>query len=158
MSEKEPQSASAQKEFWTLYLERYKRIKDERKTILNTLIGLSGSSIVLSITFLDKIAPHKRVLPLVVLAWCLFGLTLMVSINTLMTMIRRSQKLQRKLELLLRDMAFGDGPLVDRMRPHFRSVTEPNPPDLAPEQLSGILFGLGVFALGAFAIINLVAG
>jgi hypothetical protein len=154
MSDDEPLSESAKRKIRTLYSERYKRIKDERKTILNTFIGLSGGCVVLSITFLDKIAPHKRVLPLVIVAWCLFGLALLVSINALIVMIRRSQKFQRELQEILQNIP------VDKTIDisNFEADTESPPSFLSPELFSGILFGLGVLALAAFAITNLVAG
>src|SRR5258708_4006450 len=115
MSEKDPNefarpeaSASAlgsgnrltdeREELRKFYADRYRRIKDERKVLLNTLIGLSGGAIVLSITFLDKIAPNKHLKGCVIAAWCLFGLTVLVSIVGLVRMIWRSQQYQRKLD------------------------------------------------------------
>ena len=153
MSEREPLGESKKGEIRTRYAERYKRIKDERKTILNTFIGLSGGCVVLSITFLDKIAPHKRVLPLVIVSWCLFGLALLVSINALITMVRRSQEYQRLLERILNGEDSND-----RFDGDLSGVSLPISKHLAPEQLSGILFGLGILALAAFAITNLIAG
>jgi hypothetical protein len=153
MPTNERPSEEQRKELQDYYLERYKRIKDERRIILNTLIGLSGSCVVLSITFLEKIAPYKRLVALIVLAWCLFGLAILVSVFGLMKMIHQSQKFQRKLEHALNDPGYSGEELFGPIRfsaPRWTQIYQ------APEYLSGFAFGLGVLLIATFAIANLV--
>jgi hypothetical protein len=133
-----------------LYTDRYNRIKDERKLFLNTLIGLSGGTIVLSVTLLEKIAPKKYLIGFIIASWCLLGLAILVCILGLMSMIRRSQKFQKKIERNIRGEE--EDPFL-RFEP---LVSSPRPTHL-PESLSGGLFILGVLLLGVFAIINLVS-
>src|SRR3982074_1882971 len=83
-----------------LYVERYKRVKDERKGLLTTLTGLSGGAVVLSITFLEKIAPHKHIRGLIIAAWCSLGLTILIRVFGSLGMIFRSQQYQRELREL----------------------------------------------------------
>lgn len=78
-------------------LERYQRIRDERRGLIKMLMGFSGSAIILSITFLDKLAPQKRGLPLVVLAWLAFAGALLLGIATLVHFTRISTQYQRQL-------------------------------------------------------------
>lgn len=136
------------------YIERYRRIKDETRTILNTLIGLSGGSIVLSITFLDKLAPTRRFVALIIVAWFLFGLPILVSVYGLIKMIYQSQKFQRKLERILDDPDHSDeilfGPVLYTSAPPPRIISR------APQYLSGLSFAFGVLALAAFGVINLL--
>jgi hypothetical protein len=149
-----PTTQDPQEELRDYYLERYKRIKDERKTVLNTLIGLSGSCVVLSVTFFEKIAPHKRLIALVIVAWSLFGMAIFVSIYGLMKMIYQSQKYQRVLKRALDD----DKESAELKRGRLRTPTNHGPTTIFqdPEYLAGISFGLECSPFAVFAIINLM--
>jgi hypothetical protein len=133
-------------------LERHKRIKDERKLFFNSIIGLSGGAIILSVTLLEKIAPKKLFIWLIVTAWCLLALALITGVYSLVSMIRRSLKFQSKLERKFQgeesgELSFlGDSYLAITSKPlwHFT------------ELVAGYIFLLGILFLGAFAILNLL--
>lgn len=101
MSTRKEKARKGDQELWGYYSERHNRIKEERKFFLNTLIGLSGGAIVLSITFLEKIAPRRHHLGLVISAWCLLGVAVLVSVFGLVSMIWLSQRFQRELEEII---------------------------------------------------------
>jgi len=155
MPEMRKRSRRETRELRRLYTDRYKRIKDERKIFVNTLIGLSGGAIVLSITFLEKIAPKKYLIGLVIVAWCLLGLSLLGGVFRLVWMIWRSQQFQRKLDRLLRteNVAFSEHSHI--FDPYYRGSGDMSG---CPEVLVGCFFVFGVLALAAFAIVNLVRG
>src|SRR6266550_5362007 len=55
------------------------RIHDAATALDKTLLSLSGGALVFSMTFVDRLAPLRLCLPLLFLAWALFGAS-MVSI------------------------------------------------------------------------------
>jgi hypothetical protein len=130
-----------------LYTERYKRIKDERKLFLNTIIGLSGGTIVLSVTLLEKIAPKRLHLWLVIAAWVSLGLAILVGVFFLVEMIRRSLRMQKLLE---RELQGGiPAPCYFPIRASYQRSS-------LSESITGFFFVLGILLLGAFAITNLI--
>lgn len=159
MSERQKRSRKEKRRLQEFYAERHKRIKDERKLFLNTLIGLSGGAIVLSITFLEKIAPGKHHLGLVIVAWCLLGVAILVSVFGLISMIWLSQRFQRELEEIIQrgdDESFLVSLLASPHRLKYRTLRTRSWLTL-PEYWAGCLFVLGILALAGFAIINLVS-
>ncbi|MFY9622399.1 MAG: hypothetical protein WAM70_10740 [Pyrinomonadaceae bacterium] len=160
MAERRNRSRKENRELSELYAERHKRIKDERKFFLNTLIGLSGGALVLSVTFLEKIAPRRHYIGLVIAAWCLLGVAVLLSVFGLVLMIWLSQRFQRQLEKMLEK--------EDESAPPFRSVSPqrlhrssygPGPGCWTlPEYWAGFFFVLGILTLTVFAIINLTSG
>lgn len=69
---------------------RHKEIKEARRTFLKTILGLSGGSIVLSITFLKDIAPDRHWLPLLFVAWFFFSVSVCLSLFELWQLVRVS--------------------------------------------------------------------
>jgi uncharacterized membrane protein len=83
-------STESKRELGEALLERHKRIREERRILLTTFIGLSGGAIVLSSTLLEKIAPKRVSIWLVILAWCFLAMSLLGGLLILITMTARS--------------------------------------------------------------------
>jgi len=138
------------------YSERHHRIKNERRGFLTTLTGLSGGAIVLSISFLEKIAPSKHYRGMVITAWCFFGVTILISVFGSLGMIFRSQQYQRELRRLQRSQR-------SQWIEAYRGARVSRDADegcsgcfLLPEYWAGFFFVFGVLMLTAFAIANLI--
>jgi hypothetical protein len=140
-----------------ILLQRHLRIKTERQSILTTLIGLNGGAIVLSATLLEKIAPMKLSVWLIISAWSLLTLSLISALGALVEMTARSARYQRYLERELD----GDTPHFVARTPIKRITSTPMTRTsgilLGGEIIAGALFVLGVVFLCAFAMINLLA-
>jgi hypothetical protein len=157
-------SVDGEREYFAILRERHERIKQERRSILTTLIGLSGGAIVLSASLLEKIAALKVALWLLVSSWSLFGMSVIAALLGLAAMTRQSMRYQRLLEQrLVNPRRTSDRLLFWRSSVKWR---EESSDFLAPskrasglfvELAAGVLFVAGAILLGVFAILNLSA-
>ena len=83
-----------------LLRERHERIRRELRTSLQTMLGISGGAVGISLTFLEKIAPKRHVLWLLAVSWGFLGITLLLSLSVLIGMTFRSIKYQDELKEL----------------------------------------------------------
>jgi hypothetical protein len=154
----EKQQVMSTDELRSLLLERHNRIKQERRAILNTLIGLSGGAIVLSMSLLKDIAPHKISVWIVITAWAFFALAVLYGLGSLVLMTMNSIKYQKRLE---REFSTGYISLACDHEYQAYLMTTPSRTLAGPiyaEITTGGLFLLGTVFLGIFAVINLIKG
>lgn len=131
-----------------LLVQHHQRTRDERKSLIQLVMGFCGSAIVLSVAFLEDLAPSRLAGSMIFIAWSLFGLSLLVGLLTLLRMLGASIAFQRSQ----RRKATADPVQFER---------EPWPTSASLEQMLGadgvmvVLAVLGAVALGVFAVINL---
>lgn len=148
--------ANLRKASLNLLLDRYHRIREERKAIIKLVVGLSGSAIVLSITFLDKLAPKKSALALLFASWGVLAVSALIGIVALVLFTRISIAYQMELH-----RQFYEGKLMPNspvLQGNYFGETSGSPFRYRwVEFLVGVLFLLGALLLGIFAVINLLA-
>lgn len=135
-----------------IFRERHDRIKSERRDILKTIMGLSGSAIVLSVTLLRFIAPNAHQFWLLGCAWILLECAVLFSVYYLVEMTKRSVIYQ----LEVKD-AFEGKLVTAEIKEPGHLLTTPIYSCLREELIAGSFFVLGTVCLGVFAVINLIA-
>lgn len=123
---------------------RHKDIKDARKSFINTILGLSGGSIILSITFLKDMAPNRLWLPALFVAWFFFMLSVATCLFELWQLVRVSIVYQLNIveryltkQLEAKNMLHRNSQLISPF--HFYAL---------------VFFGCGAIALAIFALRN----
>jgi hypothetical protein len=126
--------------------ERHKEIKEARRNFANTILGLSGGAIVLSITFLDRIAPGRHWLTLLFIAWFFFALSAAACLLELWQLVKLSVIHQLNImERYLRNPA------------EASNLLHQNSQFISPIHFYAlILFGCGIIFFATFAVRNAV--
>ncbi len=139
-------------------LERHKQIKQERRALFTSLLGLSGGAIVLSMTMLNVLAPQKTGIWAIVTAWIFFALALLHSLYCMYRMTQLSMLYQEVLIDRYERGKWTEKPYIPGMlgAPRFTDEYFGGGPGCG-EMGSGLLFVTGAIFLGVFAVINLLA-
>ena len=162
----DPDFTEREIEYLSVLRERHERIKQERRSILTTLISLSGGAIVLSASLLEKIASLRAAMWLLVLSWSLLGLSVIAALLGIAAMTRQSMKYQGMLE---QNLFSGSGsrflfrvPSTVRVgeglrRAMFNMDSKRGRDGIYLELAAGCLFVAGAILLGVFAVLNLTS-
>jgi len=144
-------------EWQKLLLARHLRIKTERRSLLKTFIGLSGGAIILSATLIEKLAPQRVAVWLIVVAWICFAWTLLHSLLFLLVMTQRSMRYQHHLLDAIHDVTHTFLCASSLITTQPRRWTWTLLAAGYAEFIAGCLFLLGAIFLGIFSILNLLA-
>jgi hypothetical protein len=135
----------------------YEKVREQRRSILALLVGLSGGSIALSITFLHDIASARKGLWLIVVAWMLLALGGGAALLSLVALNYRSMRYQQRLEALA---AKATGAIVVESEQALWEFIYAGPVSKVhlelpfAEQAAAGLFILGISFLAAFALLS----
>ncbi len=134
--------------FASLLSQHYQRTKDERKAYVNLLLGFCGGAILLSVAFMEQLAPSRLARPVILVAWLLFGLAMLLGVllqvRLLSVSIRYQQEQHRKL-------SEGHQELEQAPWPVSASLYQM----LGADGAMTLLAVMGAIALAIFAAINL---
>ena len=155
-SDKDLDVINLRKASLNLLLDRYQRIREERKYIIRLFMGLSGGAIVLSITFLDNLAPNKAGLALLFGSWMAFSLAALIGLIALVLFNRVSIAYQLELHRqFLEGRLMPESPVLSGN--YIGETSGSTFRYKWVEVTVGVLFLLGAMLLAAFAVMNLLA-
>ena len=123
-----------------------------RRAYLTTIIGLSGTALILSLTLLDKIAPQKTSIWLVIVAWGLLTLTIITAIIILLIGFNKDVVHQKEFE----SYNSNKGRLRKTPLSPIEVISTPSARSIIGEVIAACFFIPGLIALAIFAGLNLM--